>query len=255
MPNHITNVIEIESLNGVELSDVRATFVDDEGFVNFNVITPVPEGLQDFEPHSGVVYAAKALAEAPIEGNLLLASLEIENRAKELNKYKTPEELGGYSQEERDAIDRAVNNIHTCGYAYWYDWNVEHWGTKWNAYGQSENGHPQGATRFTFETAWNHPDKLIKKMSEKNPAVEFSIKYADEDTGSNCGSYTIINGEVSNKNIAKPWGEQTDEEKKENTKFAFELRYSDVDPRSHGYDENWIYSDEVYEAYEAEKVA
>ena len=89
-------------------------------------------------------------------------------------------------------------------------------------------------------------------ISRKLPGVLFHIRYADEDLGSNCGSYDLIDGEIKNSDIASSWSSMSDQEKRKYKKFAFELINPGVDPRSEGYDENFEYSDEIYDAYEAE---
>jgi len=74
----------------------------------------------------------------------------------------------------------------------WKDWNIENWGTKWNCFEcdkESDNA-------FTFETAWSGVPLIIEAMSNQFPNVEFTYDYADEEIGSNCGSYKSKNGEM-----------------------------------------------------------
>ena len=70
----------------------------------------------------------------------------------------------------------------------WYDWNVAHWGTKWNAYSSwldEENN------TIYFDTAWSSPilvlDALAKLCYEHG--VSFSGKWADENRGYNIGVF------------------------------------------------------------------
>lgn len=70
----------------------------------------------------------------------------------------------------------------------WYDWNIAHWGTKWNAYSDwldEEND------VVYFDTAWSCPlpilDALAKLCYEYN--VSFSGKWADENRGYNVGIF------------------------------------------------------------------
>ena len=246
MPNHITNIIKIENAGGTDMKEIRAAFLNENNHVDFNVITPSPKCLEGFEPHHGIITTAKAMVQADVSGNRLVAGLEFSNREEALEKK---DEL---SEADALAVDRAIKNYKECGYVYWFDWQNANWGTKWNAYSQPDEGYPDSETVFRFDTAWSHPVTLIEKLSARLPDVTFSIKFADEDTGSNCGTYTIKNSEAMNENIAPRWDEMTDDQKKEFTKLAFEIRYENEDPRSHGYDENWQYSDDVYEQYELE---
>jgi hypothetical protein len=73
----------------------------------------------------------------------------------------------------------------------WYEWNVEHWGTKWNV---SWAG--VGNNTFAFDTAWSTPEPVIKALSQKFPSVTFTVEFADEDIGGgNCGTYEYEAGE------------------------------------------------------------
>ena len=70
----------------------------------------------------------------------------------------------------------------------WYDFHNLYWGTKWNAYdGYTKIGKTQ--LTFVFNTAWSAPDRVYAALfawcDEQGYDVE--IRYADEDTGSNCG--------------------------------------------------------------------
>jgi len=73
----------------------------------------------------------------------------------------------------------------------WYDWSNENWGTKWNASNTIIN-----SDTIIFQTAWNTPIEYFLKLSKRNLVVEFQVKYADEDIGSNCGILTFLKGEM-----------------------------------------------------------
>ena len=75
-----------------------------------------------------------------------------------------------------------------------YTWCCNNWGTKWNAYTSQKTTHIYDY--FRFETAWTSPVPIITKLSKLEPLLTFSVDYADEDVGSNCGSYTYIDGEL-----------------------------------------------------------
>ena len=150
MPNHITNIIKINSLGKHTLADVRGALLNDGAMIDFNLVAKKPECLDDFNPHYGVIDAAKralGLLELPDEGSSdpssLINRLSIANNIRDMCK----------TLPEKDMPDliRAISNYANCGYIYWYEWQLKHWGTKWNAYGQPENGHPEGATEFNFQ--------------------------------------------------------------------------------------------------------
>lgn len=71
----------------------------------------------------------------------------------------------------------------------WYDWSIENWGCKWPAsYTYAfENG-------VIFETPWDCPIPIFKRLTELFPKVDMEMTYADEDMGRNIGKATYING-------------------------------------------------------------
>lgn len=65
---------------------------------------------------------------------------------------------------------------------WWYRWNVDHWGTKWNGYAAKIDA----CGRLLFKTAWGAPHPVVKRLAEV-AGVPFKHEWADEDTGSNVG--------------------------------------------------------------------
>jgi hypothetical protein len=55
----------------------------------------------------------------------------------------------------------------------WYEWSVEHWGTKWNScYAQvTENG--DGSVHVQFDTAWTFPFPIFEKVAADFPTLIF----------------------------------------------------------------------------------
>lgn len=82
---------------------------------------------------------------------------------------------GDLGREERELY--GTNN--------WYDWSIENWGTKWNAY----DCYLEDDNIIIFNTAWSAPipvlDALAEICYENN--VWFTSKWADEDMGYNIG--------------------------------------------------------------------
>ena len=224
MPNHVTTILTIEDAASVALADIRKAFMNADGKVDFNIVRPSPECLKDFEPNLGVLSRANAalglLPDPKTVGGSDITDftkrLELSNCMRDITTPTLTKDIPD--------IVRALQNYGECGYMYWYDWNSEHWGTKWNCYGQPDSGHPADATSFEFKTAWAHPGDIIKTLSERVPNVTFSVRYADEDTGSNCGTYRIKAGVRVNEDIAPRHGDQTPAERQKWMEFAFRLR-------------------------------
>ena len=87
-------------------------------------------------------------------------------------------------------------NLGTCerelyGKNNWYDWSIENWGTKWNAYSFSRDGNTIG-----FQTAWSAPHPILAELTGMFPGVYITHEWADEDIGQNCGTREYLNGET-----------------------------------------------------------
>lgn len=76
---------------------------------------------------------------------------------------------------------------------WWYNWNRNNWGTKWNSYSHEK----ESWNTFTFETAWSGVPHLMLEISKAFPEIEFEYEYADEDTGHNCAKFKFLAGEVT----------------------------------------------------------
>lgn len=101
-------------------------------------------------------------------------------------------------EQQKKAVELAIqyeDNLKKYGHATWYDWAVEHWGTKWNSYSCETIG--DHAQIYEFQTAWSGIPQLIEAMSKECPNVYITYKYADEDTGCNVGIGKYKNGETS----------------------------------------------------------
>lgn len=87
----------------------------------------------------------------------------------------------------------ALKNILQYGAMTWYDWSCENWGTKWDAGDVSLNMGSEGI-QLSFQTAWSTPEPIWAKLAELFPSLEFHIRFADEDIGSNCGCILLREG-------------------------------------------------------------
>jgi len=194
MPNHVVNLLEIKGTED-QVRLVRDTLegdVEDDGSneprpIDFEKIVPMPESLSI---KSG-----------------------IESRV-----ARDPDGWAGH--EDRPGFDRAVyeqclENLRLHGYTTWYEWCQANWGTKWNAYNQ-EVVEPH---LIRFQTAWSMPHKFMQMLAARFPDVEFIVKFADEDIGSNCGTATYRGGVLVSL-----------EDPKDPVIFAYKLhRYTDED--------------------------
>tara|TARA_R110002020_G_scaffold4445_4_gene19440 strand:- start:2302 stop:2724 length:423 start_codon:yes stop_codon:yes gene_type:complete len=69
----------------------------------------------------------------------------------------------------------------------WYDWSSKNWGTKWNACHTQINFECDEEIELEFDTAWDTPRPIIKKLKKKFPKLRFWGGYIHEgweDAGS-----------------------------------------------------------------------
>jgi hypothetical protein len=150
-------------------------------FPDFNKVFAMPECVKAVgnSVNSSIISAVhRKYNKQPSAG--LLGALEMANR-----KDAT------VRPEEEQQFDLACRAYELTGYAYWYDWQNAHWGTKWNSYECEQ----VADNTFTFETAWSGVLKIILEIS-KSFNGQIIYKFADEDTSYNTGYYLIENGAI-----------------------------------------------------------
>lgn len=174
MPNHIQNKLQIVG-DPARVKEIFSQICDSDGCIDFEKIIPSPQVIKDVgEIHHGIVTAVEAKYMANVDPNPLIAVLELNSRRK-----------ASVKKEDEPAFERSCKAYEETGFVYWYDWNVDNWGTKWNAYDQPDE---RNATdTMYFQTAWSAPRPIISKLAEMFPDVEINLWYADEDSGCNTG--------------------------------------------------------------------
>lgn len=197
MPNWVKNKISFEGqLERIEemLAFIKTTGDDCESYIDFNKIVPMPESLNIVSGGSTDtgISLVKYLSGDDSLFNEMLKYGWVKNSG-----IKTTNELFEYLKSQKnyqelvDIGKRAIYNVENYGHTDWYSWCCDKWGTKWNSCRSSldENN------LLTFETAWSNPYPVLVELSIKFPDIKFTVEYADEDIGSNCGKYALINGE------------------------------------------------------------
>lgn len=138
---------------------------------------------------------------------------------------KEPKEAIGIGQ-------TAIKNMEQYGASTWYDWRILNWGTKWNAY----NSELREDNTIEFQSAWNAPTPVIRKLSLIFKRALITHEWADEDIGSNCGKMVYYGGEILE--------EYYPETHKEAIEFATGIWHDT--PEDYGYHLNEDESDYVY---------
>lgn len=181
MPNYVKNRLIIPTDRAAE---VLAFVKSEDSLIDFNKIVPIPESLNCEDSSTGDM------------GMQYLLLGDSSFRTSERNQIKERLEQLGYFDEAIALGKTYLKNIAETGHKTWYDWSIDNWGTKWNAMRASVKTQ-EAETCIEFETAWGGATQLMEKLSARFPDIPFTYKYADEDTGSNCGYGTIVDGLAS----------------------------------------------------------
>jgi hypothetical protein len=185
MPNWVTNVITVDK----RFEEIKAALESGTGAdyseIDFNNIIKMPEELGNV--HSGgITIANNKSVRSWLESTVKISDVKYSPHP--VIGFVTSD--GWWFEKESEELRMLKEFTGYQGYPSWYEWCNANWGTKWNA---SDPYVEDG--KFSFNTAWSAPIELFVEFSKRFPDVEFTYEYADEDTGNNCGSGTIVDGE------------------------------------------------------------
>jgi len=70
---------------------------------------------------------------------------------------------------------------------YWYNFRVQSWGTKWNAYETDldvrDNGDGTSTAFYMFETAWAPPEAWLTHVAPNYSDLSMKLEYREEGMG------------------------------------------------------------------------
>ena len=92
------------------------------------------------------------------------------------------------SPEQIKLEEDSARNIETHGYANWYDYCVNEWGTKWDVGGEGDQASQDSPTdlRMNFDSAWAPPIAAMEKFQD----LGFRVKLVYWESGMCfCGIY------------------------------------------------------------------
>jgi len=206
MPNHVTNKVRAPA-------HALKSLINESGKIDFNTILPF-RGAFPWDSISGQAEtAAEAITAQPLNEHPLIAGLERRNRT-EANVLQLSEECF-------EQFIQMLRNKRSSGQFHSLDFARDVWGTKWNAYDQVIE---LDAGELSFDTAWSCPIQVLTELSKLHPDDEIVVRYADEDLGSNCGTVHLKSGEVVSSEVAGRWNEMSDEQRKQWTAWARDLK-------------------------------
>jgi hypothetical protein len=66
----------------------------------------------------------------------------------------------------------------------WYNWNIEHWGCKWDLCDvYIDNAAEQDSVSFSFSTAWAPPIQAFETWAFEDGRVQFELSYWEPGAG------------------------------------------------------------------------
>jgi len=97
--------------------------------------------------------------------------------------------------EQYPETDEMRENRMKYGYASWYQWSIDNWGTKWNSYdgkvklsdptvdgvGKGNDlAKPVSELIIEFSTAWSLPEKILNEIVDLYPELEMHLECVEE---------------------------------------------------------------------------
>lgn len=166
MPNWAYNTMTVES-DGSETGDEQLrcfanTAITEDGRLTFTGHLPMPDELDiGNAPHEGITDDASLTDAMRQISNPETEDFKRENLLKQIKMY---------------------HNKKTLGYSSWYDWNVNKWGTKWDA---ADSNVETFADRIelTFNTAWDLPRGWLRHIIELPECSHLRIHLVCEAEG------------------------------------------------------------------------
>lgn len=203
MPNHITN--EIKAAQYV-LDALKGT----GSLIDFNSVIPRPDCFVD-EPSGMIVDLAKLVMGVEPLGKLQAAAQAAGNPGDAFSRgdFKSASAAVHFSNVMRlltngpflkDGGDKELNEffnacraIKQTGYAYWFDWCCDNWGTKWNAHDIKQID----AQTIRFNTAWCPPLPVLDALAEQFPTEPIRFRWASKDFGNCAGEMLIVGNDIT----------------------------------------------------------
>ncbi|MCM1216001.1 MAG: hypothetical protein NC548_15950 [Lachnospiraceae bacterium] len=205
MPNHVKNIVKMKGIVNLPL------FTMDNGVkcFDFNKIIPMSESL-NIESGSiteqAIIYFVTEKCTIPLQSikdeykeivkNHVTNSFSKSKSWADMVFMRALEYAYNLTSDKKEQFYKAgetyVSNIISYGYSTWYDWCINNWDTKWNAYSNKQ----KGTDIIIFETAWSNPEAIMLKLSEMYPDIKIEHWWADENTGSNDGHRIYLGGKI-----------------------------------------------------------
>lgn len=227
MPNHVTNILTIEGDPERVKACMDAIRGEEGARIDFEKIIPCPFSDPGNVPSNVEGAAERALWH--VEDNSSLSQLKV-------SLWLTGPSPLKFSDENWDLFIEYLQRYRKFGAMNWYQWNIKHWGTKWNAYDTPTPRDTEDT--IWFDTAWSTPEPVFAALAAQWPDLTFRVKFADEDMGHNTGILTLTGETLVFEDMSCTQGGKT---RKEARSFAFSVLNPGGDPADWDLDENFEY--------------
>lgn len=166
MPNHCWNEIAITG----HRSDIDK-FVEKltESGKEFTFSTFVPQPPNVLKGTSG-------------SANFVLGenSWEVTTMTQEEAEKEGLEFYSGRYGSTEDGVMYTEEEMKEEGLVDWYNWNLDNWGTKWDAYEVQVERQSDNILVITFDSAWSPPIPVIQAMQTQHPELSIIATYEEE---------------------------------------------------------------------------
>jgi hypothetical protein len=150
---------------------------------DFNTIIPMPEILGDTEYCDGMIAGVFALTGEVIRqtpGSPHPLTMGAYRGLGLAGREGLRTWMEKHEPQSLALAERSLKAREMTGYLTWWQWAIDHWGTKWNAYHSGITAHRKDRTVIRFDSAWDVPEIILAALSEKWPNLEFRILALDE---------------------------------------------------------------------------
>ena len=204
MPNWCHNVVVFRG-DPEECRAFRELMGEQLAAFDFNAVAPMPPELEPCNTETEIAYEIKY---GEWESVPWWGAKNYPSREAALQAARHPENADRWGRVKFDgndfpsrepqsfdeAADTGYANVLKHGYAYWYGWAIEHWGTKWN----TSPGHCSWAKRaggegVEFRTAWSPPVPVLERLAERFPTAEIQLEYSEPEMAF-CGTVLFSGG-------------------------------------------------------------
>jgi hypothetical protein len=144
MPNHCHNRVTFYSANTEDVAKLKGIFEGESVFTHF-----IPE---------------------PDWPNMPLLTSDAHYGTKYGNDGELPQHVD-------DGFPRYVFKSTGITDQRWYDWRLQHWDTKWDAYDVCVTDDDPENVEIEFNTAWSPPEAICNQIREDYPDVSVSWFY------------------------------------------------------------------------------